>query len=153
MANNASRIKAQAKYDAAHCKHYSLKYNTTIDKEVVEKLASVPSIQGYIKQLIIADLAKERAKSVRKSAPKSVPKVKAKSKTKFVSLDNGHSLIRAEDVIQYLSVPNCPISWDTLVSFMDDELIEQVNSELAPCSELEFLTRYLELSKEDLIIG
>lgn len=148
MVKNTSRI--QAKYDAAHCKHYSLKYNTTIDKEVVEKLASVPSIQGYIRQLIIADLAKEKNKP---KEPKSVPKVRKKKLTKFVSFDNGNNLVRPEELIQYLSVPNCPITWETVVSFMDEDLIEKVNSELAPCSELEFLTRYLELSKENLIIG
>jgi len=66
MAKNTSRI--QAKYDATHCKHYSLKYHIINDEEVIEKLSSVPSIQGYIKQLIIADLEREKAKSAPKNS-------------------------------------------------------------------------------------
>ena len=147
MVKNTSKI--QAKYDATHCKHFSLKYNIVNDKEVIEKLASVPSVQGYIKGLIIEDLAKEKTESV----PKSAPKIKRKKSTRFVSLDNGHTFLKADEVIQYLSVPNCPISWDTIVSFMDNRIINKVNNELAPCSELEFLIRYLELAKENLIIG
>ena len=58
MAKAESRIKAQAKYDASHCKHYSLKYNIFIDKEVVEKLSSVPNMQGYIRQLVREDLSR-----------------------------------------------------------------------------------------------
>ena len=57
MAKNTSIN--QAKYDAKHCRHYSLKYNLVLDEAVVKKLSSVPSVQGYIKQLILADLAKE----------------------------------------------------------------------------------------------
>lgn len=35
--------------------------------------------------------------------------------------------------------------WDDIVTYMDDEIREQVHSELAPCTEEEFLNRYLEL--------
>ena len=34
---------------------------------------------------------------------------------------------------------------DTIASYMDDEIREQVHFELAPCEPEEFLTRYLEL--------
>ena len=60
MAKNSSRI--QAKYDASHCKHYSLKYHIINDEEVIEKLSSVPSIQGYIKELILRDIAESAPK-------------------------------------------------------------------------------------------
>lgn len=36
-------------------------------------------------------------------------------------------------------------SSETLANYMDNELREQVHQELAPCSDEEFLTRYLEL--------
>lgn len=65
MVKNTSRI--QAKYDATHCKHYSLKYHVINDEEIIEKLSSVPSIQGYIRKLILDDIA--RTCSV--SAPKA----------------------------------------------------------------------------------
>ena len=47
---------SQTKYDKAHCRTYGLKLNTTTDADIIEKLSSVPSMQGYIKQLIRADI-------------------------------------------------------------------------------------------------
>lgn len=38
--------------------------------------------------------------------------------------------------------------WDVIVEYMDDEIREQVHSELAPCTNEEFLNRYAELHKE-----
>ena len=55
MAN--SHTLAQRKYDAANCRYFYLKYNVTTDKEIIKKLESVPSTQGYIRQLIKKDLA------------------------------------------------------------------------------------------------
>ena len=49
---------AQAKYDKTHCKYYSFKLNLENDSDVIDKLASVPSMQGYIKQLIRDDIAR-----------------------------------------------------------------------------------------------
>lgn len=46
----------QYKYDSTHCKNYHIKLNTTIDSDIIQKLSSVPSMQGYIKQLIRNDL-------------------------------------------------------------------------------------------------
>lgn len=60
---------AQAKYDKAHCKYYTLKMNLETDADVIEQLSSVPSMQGYIKQLIREDIARTRTGSVPKSAP------------------------------------------------------------------------------------
>ena len=54
MANKATE--AQARYDKAHCRTYGLKLNLETDKDIIEKLSSVPSMQGYIKQLIRQDL-------------------------------------------------------------------------------------------------
>lgn len=55
--------RAQAKYDAAHkeqFKVYSLKFGLTNPDNVriVEKLASVPNKQDYIRNLIIDDIQK-----------------------------------------------------------------------------------------------
>ena len=46
----------QAKYDATHRRTYGLRLHNEIDKDIIEKLASVPSMQGYIKQLIRDDI-------------------------------------------------------------------------------------------------
>ena len=46
-----------AKYDAEHTKRYGLKLNTKTDAAIIEKLSSVDSMQGYIKDLIRRDIA------------------------------------------------------------------------------------------------
>ncbi len=55
---------AQAKYDSTHCKYYTLKMNLETDSDVIEKLSSVESKQGYIKQLIREDINRTRTYSV-----------------------------------------------------------------------------------------
>lgn len=55
MATEA-QIKAQAKYDAANTKQFHLKLNRNTDWDIIDKLNNVPNMQGYIKQLIRADL-------------------------------------------------------------------------------------------------
>ena len=47
----------QTRYDRSHCRTYGLKLNNTIDADIIKKLASVPSMQGYIKQLIRNDIS------------------------------------------------------------------------------------------------
>lgn len=55
MANN--HTVSQRKYDSANCTFYNLKFNNRTDADVISKLASVPSKQDYIRQLIRKDLA------------------------------------------------------------------------------------------------
>ena len=50
---------AQAKYDAKATRKYNFKFNLKNDADIIEKLDSVPSKQGYIKELIRADLARK----------------------------------------------------------------------------------------------
>lgn len=49
---------AQMKYDATHRRNYGFRLHNVIDKDIIDKLASVPSMQGYIKQLIRDDIAR-----------------------------------------------------------------------------------------------
>lgn len=72
---------------------------------------------------------------------------------KEISLDNGNSYITARKALETISREDCPITWDAIVNMMDDDTREAVAAELAPCSELEFLARYLEIAPADLIIG
>lgn len=46
----------QAKYDAKTARRYSLKLHRELDKDIIQKLDSVDSIQGYIKRLIRTDI-------------------------------------------------------------------------------------------------
>jgi hypothetical protein len=63
-----------------------------------------------------------------------------------ISTNNGNSFCSVSEAISNTD-------WDVIVSMMDDETREKVHFELAPCTEKEFLTRYLEIADEDLIIG
>ena len=49
----------QAKYDKTHTRRINLKLNLELDADILQKLDSVDSMQGYIKDLIRADLAKK----------------------------------------------------------------------------------------------
>lgn len=46
----------QAKYDKTHTRRINLKLNLELDADILQKLDSVDSMQGYIKDLIRADL-------------------------------------------------------------------------------------------------
>ncbi len=45
-------------YDKRNTKRFSLKFNLVHDADILEKLACVKTMQGYIKDLIRADIAK-----------------------------------------------------------------------------------------------
>ena len=69
---------------------------------------------------------------------------------KYISLDNGNTYLTADEAMQEITDRNL---WEQVVELMDDDTREQVHAELAPCTEEEFLTRYLELAPADLIVG
>lgn len=50
-------IKAQRKYDKETARRFLLKFNKNTDADVIAKLESVDSIQGYIRELIRKDLS------------------------------------------------------------------------------------------------
>ena len=58
MAVSEAQKKAMAKYDNANTKQIKMKLNTTTDADILAKLEEVGNIQGYIKQLIRADISK-----------------------------------------------------------------------------------------------
>ena len=47
---------AQARYDKSRCTRVNLKLNNNTDADIISKLDSVPSKQGYIKGLIRKDI-------------------------------------------------------------------------------------------------
>ena len=47
----------QMKWDKENRRVYGFRLHKTLDKDVIDKLDSVPSMQGYIKQLIRQDVA------------------------------------------------------------------------------------------------
>lgn len=48
--------KARAAWEAAHTTRITTKINHNTDADILEKLATVPNKQGYIKQLIREDI-------------------------------------------------------------------------------------------------
>ncbi len=71
-------------------------------------------------------------------------------RTHEISLDNGANYMTAAEAMPIIESNGL---WDAVVSVMDTEARERVHAELAPCTELDFLRRYLELAPSDLIIG
>lgn len=63
-----------------------------------------------------------------------------------ISINNGATYITPADALEEISL-------DTMAEYMDDDTREAVHNEIAPCTDLEFLTRYLELAPDNLIIG
>ena len=69
-----------------------------------------------------------------------------------LSIDNGATYIEADDEDALQSAIDT-IGWDEIVSRMDDDAREQTHSDVAPCTELEYLKHYLEIAPCDLVIG
>lgn len=53
-----AQIKASRKYDKENTMQFNLKLNLNTDKDIIEKLNTVDSKQGYIKKLIRQDIKK-----------------------------------------------------------------------------------------------
>ena len=70
--------------------------------------------------------------------------------SKEISLNNGVVFHTAEEAIPEIMERGL---WDVVVAFMDDNVREKAHSLVAPCSELAFLKKYLEIADKDLIIG
>lgn len=68
---------------------------------------------------------------------------------KHVSLDNGLTFLSADEAIDDIESRGL---WDAVVNAMDDDVREYVHNEMAPCSNKEFLERYLVLAYDDLVI-
>lgn len=54
-----AQMRAVAKYDAQNTKQVMLKLNRSTDADILAKLAVTGNVQGYIKALIRADIAKQ----------------------------------------------------------------------------------------------
>ena len=69
---------------------------------------------------------------------------------KKLSLDNGNSYLTAAEATPEIGERGL---WEVVVQAMDDDTRERVHAEIAPCTDEEFLQRYLELAEDDLVIG
>ena len=53
------RTKAANKYHKEHCRQYCLRFNKGTDADVIARIEAQENKQGYIKELIRRDIAKE----------------------------------------------------------------------------------------------
>ena len=60
MATKEARHRANAKYDAANTTQVKFKLNNKTDADILAHLDSLGNKQGYIKDLIRADIAKNK---------------------------------------------------------------------------------------------
>ena len=64
MATKEAHALAVRKYDSKNTKQYHLKLNLGTDADIIAKLDSVDSMQGYIKRLIREDIKPKSAWNV-----------------------------------------------------------------------------------------
>ena len=65
---------------------------------------------------------------------------------KRISIDNGRNFVSPGEALERISL-------EIIAHYMDDDDRERAHLEVAPCTDLEFLTHYLEIAKDDVIIG
>lgn len=126
--------------DQRTSRFFGLKLNRNNDGAMIEHLEQQGNIQEYLKNLISNDMRGGKT-------------------MKEISLDNGRTYLNAHDAIEELrkqseeyEVPFAKL-WQNIADLMDDDTRETVHAELAPCTEEEFLARYLEIAPDDLITG
>lgn len=56
MTTSKAQLRAQAKYDKDNTVQFKLKLNKKTDKDIITRLSAADNIQGYIKELIRADI-------------------------------------------------------------------------------------------------
>ena len=65
--SSQATIRASIKYNQSHTKQINFSFNLATDADILEKLESVPNKQGYIKQLIRADMERSNHENLEQS--------------------------------------------------------------------------------------
>lgn len=61
MATSKAQLRAQAKYDKDNTVQLKLKLNKKTDSDIIARLAAADNMQGYIKELIRADILRDNS--------------------------------------------------------------------------------------------
>ena len=61
MTTSKAQLRAQAKYDKDNTLQFKLKLNKKTDADIINRLAAADNIQGYIKELIRADILRDNS--------------------------------------------------------------------------------------------
>lgn len=116
--------------------------NYTIDIDHLSEWGETTTPDTIITGSEVIDLANDWEIPVAELLPELI----WESGESCISVDNGHTFVDPAEAI-------AAVGFDTIVAAMDDSLREYVHNQYAPDTDLEFLTRYLEVSPDDLIIG
>ena len=65
---------------------------------------------------------------------------------KKISIDNGRTYVTPEEALEEFDL-------EVIAHYMDDDDRERTHRDVAPCTDLEFLIHYLEIAKDNIIIG
>lgn len=60
MDNEKKKYAAQAKYDARTRRRYVINLNKVTDPDILEHLEKIDNVQGYLKSLVRADIARQQ---------------------------------------------------------------------------------------------
>ena len=136
MANNHTI--SQRKYDAANCKVYTMKFNRRTDADVIARLDSVPSRQGYLRQLVRKDLADTQHQIPNINHIKEDPTMEKTRYTALIEADDGIHLFRKvisdptaeyEDFEIAMEHKADDLSGELHVIFADDDIVEDTTLE------------------------
>ena len=101
-----THTEAQARYDKVNRRVYGFRLHNEIDSDIIAKLASVDSMQGYIKQLIREDLNRTCPGTVTICFGKSSIDILARiADEKGLSVPDLISVIVNEQLVRCHSVP------------------------------------------------
>lgn len=92
---------SQMKYDKTHTRYYGLKLVLTTDADIIEKLASVPSMQGYIKKLIREDIARTAPELKEEEEKMKTYIIKPEYIDNFGSDANAYTVLTEDDIRTY----------------------------------------------------
>lgn len=134
MATSERKKAYDSKYIKENLRQYMLRVSKKNAQPMINWLDSKKNVNDYLKSLIEEDMIRNGINPKEEKTMKSI------------SINNGASFCEPAEAIENMS-------WDTITSFMDPDIMEQVASEIAPCTNEIFLNRYLELANDDLIIG
>ena len=67
-------------------------------------------------------------------------------------IGDGHTPQERRNKMKKIEINGVMYDWDTIASYMDDDIREQIHGELAPCTEKVFWERYVELDPENEIL-
>lgn len=120
MVKNSTIIKNR--YDKTHMKQFLLKFHLVNDADVIEKLSSVPNMQGYIRQLVRQDLA--RTDSTLKTKTEENTMRTYKIKPEYLDMwEGGDTPSNPDRIITEEDLRTFSEEWETPIETLLEQLV------------------------------